>query len=184
MCSFRLCPLNQKVFPSPLGRSCYWHSVFAGALCYADDLMILAPSADGLRKMLEVCEEFACSCCVRLNPAKTQLIRFVSTVNLPCSASFVFCCQRLTMLDSVVHLGNYPTMSLISESHCPQSVVVTLVTETQETVVMRKWQLNEANQTGVSYRSLHYHKPSPITTNQKSKGTWCVLESPDLPRVS
>ena len=52
-------------------------SVFAGALCYADDLMILAPSADGLRKMLEVCEEFACSYCVRLNPAKNQLIRLV-----------------------------------------------------------------------------------------------------------
>ena len=33
---------------------CYWHSIFACALCYADDLLILAPSsADGLRKMLE-----------------------------------------------------------------------------------------------------------------------------------
>ena len=31
------------------GRGCYWHRLFAGALCYADDLTILAPSADGLR---------------------------------------------------------------------------------------------------------------------------------------
>ena len=30
------------------GRGCYWHSLqFAGAFCYADDLTILAPSADG-----------------------------------------------------------------------------------------------------------------------------------------
>ena len=94
------------------GRGCYGHSIFAGALCYADDLTILAPSADGLRKMLEVCKEFARSHHVRFNPAKTQLIRFGSTVNFPCSASFIFCGQRLTMLDSVVHLGNYQTMNL------------------------------------------------------------------------
>ena len=41
-----LCALRES------GCSCYWHSVYAGALCYADDLMILAPSADDLRKML------------------------------------------------------------------------------------------------------------------------------------
>ena len=101
-----LCALRES------GRGCDWHSIFAGALCYADDLTILAPSADGLRKMLEVCEEFACSHHVRFNPAKTQIIRFRSTVNFPCSASFIFCGQRLTMLDSVVHLGNYLTMNL------------------------------------------------------------------------
>ena len=90
-----LCALRES------GCSCYWHSVFAGALCYADDLTVLAPSADGLRKLLEVCEEFACSHHVCFNPAKTKLIRFGSTVNLPCSASFIFCGQCLTMLDSV-----------------------------------------------------------------------------------
>ena len=99
-----LCALHES--------GCYWHSIFAGALCYADDLMIVAPSADGLRKMLEVCKEFARSHHVHFNPDKTQLIRFGSTVNFPCSASFIFCGQRLTMLDSVVHLGNYLTMNL------------------------------------------------------------------------
>ena len=48
-----LCALRES------GHGCYWHSVFAGALCYADDLTILAPSADGMRKMVEVCKEFA-----------------------------------------------------------------------------------------------------------------------------
>ena len=59
-----LCALRES------GRGCYGHSIFAGALCYADDLKILAPSADGLRKMLEVCEEFARSHHVRFNPDK------------------------------------------------------------------------------------------------------------------
>ena len=38
---------------------CYIGNVFVGALCYADDLSLLAPSADAMRKMLRICEEFA-----------------------------------------------------------------------------------------------------------------------------
>ena len=37
------------------GRGCYWDNYFAGALCYADDLTILAPSPDALRKMIADC---------------------------------------------------------------------------------------------------------------------------------
>ena len=37
---------------------------------------------------------------VHFNPAKTQLIQFGSTVKSPCSMSFIFCGQHLTMLDS------------------------------------------------------------------------------------
>ena len=35
------------------GHGCYWHSKFAGALSYADDLTILVPPADGLLKCWE-----------------------------------------------------------------------------------------------------------------------------------
>ena len=41
------------------GRGCYWEDHFSGALCYADDLTILAPCPDALRKMLALCEEYA-----------------------------------------------------------------------------------------------------------------------------
>lgn len=41
------------------GRGCYWGNHFSGALCYADNLIILAPSPDGLRKMLAHCESYA-----------------------------------------------------------------------------------------------------------------------------
>ena len=97
------------------GRGCYWHSLFAGAFCYADDLTIFAPSADGLRKRLSVCEEFASSHRVRFNPAKTQLICFGTAVNCSCSDTFIFCGRRLAMLDSVVHLGSYLTVNLLDD---------------------------------------------------------------------
>ena len=39
---------------SDSGVGCYWGHMFAGALCYADDIVILAPCASALRRMLEI----------------------------------------------------------------------------------------------------------------------------------
>ena len=57
-----------------LGVGCFWDSLYAGALCYADDLVLLAPSPSALRIMLCCCEKFAVSRGLRFNAAKTQLI--------------------------------------------------------------------------------------------------------------
>ena len=73
------------------------HSVMLTILLY-----ILAPSADGLRKILSVCEEFASSHRVCFNPAKTQIICFGTTVNCSCSDTFILCGQRLAMLSSTL----------------------------------------------------------------------------------
>ena len=87
------------------GRGCYWRSHFAGALCYADDLTVLAPSPDALRKMLAQCEAYAQSHGIRFNVSKTQLICFRRTP-YPVDPSFTFCGQSLPLSDSVLHLGN------------------------------------------------------------------------------
>ena len=47
-----------------------------GAVCYADDLALLAPSQAAFRLMLLLCEQFADSHGLRFNPSKTQLFRF------------------------------------------------------------------------------------------------------------
>ena len=52
---------------------CYWGHHFAGALAYADDVVLLAPCASALRIMLTICESFASSCGLCFNPLKTQL---------------------------------------------------------------------------------------------------------------
>jgi len=87
------------------GRGCYWRQHFSGALCYADDLTILAPSPDALRKMLSDCETYADSHGIRFNVSKTQLICFRRSPR-PVSSHFVFCNQVLPLVDSVLHLGN------------------------------------------------------------------------------
>ena len=40
------------------GVGCYIGNIFAGALFYADDIAVLAPSIKGLQKLLDVCAEY------------------------------------------------------------------------------------------------------------------------------
>ena len=80
------------------GAGCYWRHHFVGAVCYADDVALLAPSASALRLMLNTCVKFASSHSLSFNAAKTQLICFRNsspTVNpLP---SFVFLGEALSV---------------------------------------------------------------------------------------
>ena len=81
-----------------LGVGCHWDSLFAGALCYADDLVLRAPSPSALRIMLNCCENFVTICGLKFNLSKTQLIRFSSFPSSCCTACFYFCGQQLLFL--------------------------------------------------------------------------------------
>ena len=76
---------------SELGVGCYWEGLFAGALCYADDLVLLAPSSAALHIMLHCYESFATSHSLVFNASKTQLIRFSPHSSTTCSAIIYFC---------------------------------------------------------------------------------------------
>ena len=45
-------------------------------VCYADDIVLLAPSPSALRQILTTCSSFAISHSLLFNANKTQLIRF------------------------------------------------------------------------------------------------------------
>ena len=56
--------LLEKLAASGVG--CHWGCLFAGAVCYADDIVLLAPSASALRSTHGL----------SFNPEKTELICF------------------------------------------------------------------------------------------------------------
>lgn len=91
---------------SNLGVGWFWDSLYAGVLCYADDLVLLAPSPSALRIMLCCCEDFALKRGLRFNSSKTQLIRFFSSPSFSCAAHIHLCGHKLPFLDSVTHLGH------------------------------------------------------------------------------
>ena len=58
------------------GVGCYWCWWFAGAFCFADDIVLLGLCASALRTMLAICTSFASSHGLLFNTEKTQLILF------------------------------------------------------------------------------------------------------------
>ena len=89
-----------------LGVGCHWEGMFVGGLCYADDLALIAPSAHALRRMLQVCSDFASEKNLTFNAGKTQLNCFRSHKSVVVDERFEFCGQELTFTDIVVHLGH------------------------------------------------------------------------------
>ena len=92
---------------------CHWYGTFAGALAYADDITLLAPSPSALRKLLQICENFGASHKMRFNPDKTQCICFCKgNANLSQDSRFLFCGKSIALSTSVTHLGHILTSKL------------------------------------------------------------------------
>ena len=93
------------------GVGCFWKHHFVGAVCYADDISLLAPSPSALRCMLDTCSSFATQHHLTFNPDKTQVIKFCKCADAiaPC---FTFLGQSLCLRNSVTHLGHILTHNL------------------------------------------------------------------------
>ena len=92
------------------GVGCYWNQHFVGALCYADDIALLAPSPSALHLMLNTCSQFATTHSLLFNTSKTQLVRFSHSNFLSFDSinatTFSFGGQKLQLSQSVKHLGH------------------------------------------------------------------------------
>ena len=59
---------------------CHLNGVYMGALSYADDIMLIAPSIGGLNEMLKLCDNYATVYNVISNSKKTVCIKFGNEV--------------------------------------------------------------------------------------------------------
>jgi len=50
---------------------CWTGNTFVGALAYADDITLFAPTPSAMRYMLRICEEYSCEFCVSFNAASS-----------------------------------------------------------------------------------------------------------------
>ena len=72
-----------------------------GALSYADDVALIAPTITAARMMLRVCEDFASSYKVLFNAEKSVLLRPVS----PAEGELVLNGSKIQENNSAIHLG-------------------------------------------------------------------------------
>ena len=86
---------------------CYIGNKFLGAVAYADDVAILAPSRDALRKMLSVAEEVGQKIHIKFNPAKSQLLHYPPNCCRDTEAPIMFAGALVPVSKEAVHLGHH-----------------------------------------------------------------------------
>ena len=87
---------------------CHIWTIFTGALCYADDLLLLCPTIRALQKMITICSEFATEYDVTFNPSKTACMAFGNRYVCP-HLHLYLDGKMLEWTDTFKHLGNFIT---------------------------------------------------------------------------
>ena len=64
------------------GVGCYWKNLFPGCLCYADDIVLLAPCPSALRIMLKICCKYGTDHGLEFNT--TNLFSALFAARIPC----------------------------------------------------------------------------------------------------
>ena len=96
---------------SRAGVGCFLGSNFVGALAYADDIVLLAPTASALRIMLSICDNYAKDYSISFNADKSKCLvvlpsnrRFLNDLVKQCT--FYVGDHPIEYVDSFVHLGH------------------------------------------------------------------------------
>ena len=85
------------------GIGCYLGHLFVGALGYADDILLLCPSVDGLKKMIKICEEYANEHSINFNGSKSKYLVFGDYIYNP---TVKVNNDIVSRCDSAEHLGH------------------------------------------------------------------------------
>jgi hypothetical protein len=69
---------NLLIALSKAGVGFFIAPTFVGALAYADDIVLIAPTATAMRKLLALCDSYARDYCILFNAHKTKCMIVVA----------------------------------------------------------------------------------------------------------
>jgi hypothetical protein len=85
---------------------CYMGPYYTGSVAYADDLVIMSPSVQGLKKLLKICERYSKDYQLTFNGSKSQFIVFHGGKLKLRNMDIKFCGVQIKSQDKVIHLGH------------------------------------------------------------------------------
>ena len=88
------------------GVGCHIGGHFVGALAYADDVTLVAPSRSGIRTLINVCEQFALDYDITFNGTKSQLMFFKGRFSNVSAYGFHVNGQYVEVSKCAMHLGH------------------------------------------------------------------------------
>ena len=100
--------LLERLSHSKIG--CNFGAVYAGALAYADDIVLLAPTASAMRSLLKICDEYANEYRVIFNGKKSACMysspRKRRSPEIGCRPTFYVGGQSVEYVNEWTHLGH------------------------------------------------------------------------------
>ena len=105
---------------SQCGVGCFIGTNFVGALAYADDIVLLAPSPSAMRKLLAVCESYALDFDILFNASKSNYLVIIPTSKQSLRMQMNNCCfsiggNPVVRVESYVHLGHIVNCKLTDD---------------------------------------------------------------------
>ena len=102
---------------SRAGVGCQIGYHFVGALAYADDITLIAPTATAMRTMLRICDIFAAEFDVLFNASKSKWLAIIpnsrhSLSDIIKDCSFYVGGNHIDLVDKFIHLGHVISSSL------------------------------------------------------------------------
>jgi len=93
------------------GVGCFIGETFVGALAYADDIVLVTPSASAMRKLLRICDVYAAEYCISFNANKFKCMVISPTGRRSVQNSeFVVEGKPMEFVASYPHLGQIDLM--------------------------------------------------------------------------
>jgi len=92
---------------SQCGLGCYIGHTFIGALSYADDLSLIAPTHYACQKMLAICDEFAEEFNVQFNSTKSVVIVLKTSAATRPSPPLFLAGSPIPYSENAIHLGSH-----------------------------------------------------------------------------
>ena len=106
---------------SKSGVGCFVGNNFVGALAYADDIVLVAPTASALRKLLSICGDYASEYYISFNAVKSKCLIILPKNRRGMRDYFKECNfsinnQQIDIVESFKHLGHVITSQTGDES--------------------------------------------------------------------
>ncbi|RMZ95612.1 RNA-directed DNA polymerase from mobile element jockey-like [Brachionus plicatilis] len=89
------------------------NGIQTGVLMYADDLLLITDSAEKLRKVLKICENFGQENEIKFNPKKTRIMAINNKKREKCT----LCNQEIEWVQNLEYLGVTITQNNKSNTH-------------------------------------------------------------------
>ena len=99
---------------SNAGYGCCIGYMFVGALAYADDVVLLAPSANAMRRMFLLCEEYADEYSVKFSASKPKCLVIQPCLSRRSTDNLSFCISG----NNIETVAQWPHLRLIITNKC------------------------------------------------------------------